>query len=95
MSKRPYYDFNGTDSNISDINSNSSSINYNTHFQELGRDLNTNGKFKQIRYQQAFVLQKLDSVEDPTKILRHCFQQCIDRTMANQELQIWKQIKSV
>ena len=69
-------------SDISDDGSDVSSINYKEHLRELGGDLNTNWKFKQIRYQQRFILENLESVEDPTEILRHCFQQCIDRTMA-------------
>ena len=70
-----------THSDVSDAESDINSDNYNEHLQELGGDIDTNWKFKQIRYQQSFVLQKLDSVEDPTEILRHCFKKCIDRTM--------------
>ena len=74
MDKRTHSDNSDTESDIS-------SANYNDHLQELGGNLDTNWKFKQVRYQQAFVLQKLDSVADPSEILRHCFQKCIDRTM--------------
>ena len=74
MPKRAYSD-------ITDTNSDISSINYGEYLRELGGDIDTNYKFKQTRYQQSFVLENLESIEDPTEILRHCFQQCIDRTM--------------
>lgn len=70
-----------THSEISDTDSDISSINYNDHLQELGGNIDTNPKFKQVRYQQSFILQKLESVHDPAEIFRHCFQQCIDRTI--------------
>ena len=74
MPKRAYSD-------ITDANSDISSINYGEYLRELGGDIDTNYKFKQTRYQQSFVLENLESIEDPTEILRHCFQQCIDRTI--------------
>ena len=84
MSKR-------THSDISDDETDVSSINYGEYLRELGGNIDTNYKFKQTRYQQSFVLENLESIEDPTEILRHCFQQCIDRAIeesrvANMEL---------
>ena len=45
-----------THSDINDAKSDISSVNYNEHLQELGGSIDTNWKFKQVRYQQAFVL---------------------------------------
>ena len=73
MSKRSYSD-------ITSANSDISSINYDQYLRELGGDIDTNYKFKQTRYQQSFVLENLESIEDPTEILRHCFQQCLRPT---------------
>ena len=69
-----------THSEINDAESDLSLINYGEYLRELGGEMDSNYKFKQIRYQQTFVLENLDSIEDPSEILRHCFQQCVDRT---------------
>ena len=55
---------------------------YGEFLRELGSEVNTNKRFKHIQYNQSFALEKLDSVDDPTELLRYCFQQCVDRTMA-------------
>ena len=55
---------------------------YDEFLRELGSEVNTNKRFKHIQYNQSFALENLASVEDPTELLRYCFQQCIDRTMA-------------
>lgn len=68
MSKRPY-----------------SKISYETYddfFRELAGGVKTNFRFKHTRYTQAYALENLDALEDPTEVLRYCFQQSIDRTMA-------------
>ena len=58
-----------------------SGANYGKFLRELGSEVNTNKRFKHIQYSQSFALENLDSVDDPTELLRYCFQQCVDKTM--------------
>lgn len=62
-------------------NSSISSANASDFLREVDGVAHVNGKFLLTRLHQTFVIENLDSVEDPSEILKHCFQQCIDQTM--------------
>ena len=49
--------------------------------RELASETATNKRFQHIRTDQTFVIENLEAAEDPVKILRQCFQECIDRTL--------------
>ena len=49
--------------------------------RELASETATNKRFQHVRTDQTFVIENLEAAEDPVKILRQCFQECIDRTL--------------
>ena len=49
--------------------------------RELASETTTNKRFQHVRTDQTFVIENLEAAEDPIKILRQCFQECIDRTL--------------
>ena len=49
--------------------------------RELSSETTTNKRFQHVRTDQTFVIENLEAAEDPVKILRQCFQECIDRTL--------------
>ena len=61
--------------------SQSTTANVNEFLRELASETTTNKRFQHTRTGQTFVIENLEAAENPTEILRHCFQQCIDRTL--------------
>ena len=59
----------------------STSVETKEFLRELACETTTNKRFQHIRTDQTFVIENLEAAEDPVKILRHCFQECIDRTL--------------
>ena len=61
--------------------SQSTTVNFNEFLRELASEVTTNERFQHTRTGQKFAIENLEAAENPTEILRHCFQQCIDRTL--------------
>ena len=61
--------------------SNISTTNYNEFLRVIRGETTTNQKFKLTRTQQTFVIENIDSVDDPNKLLRACFQHSMDWTL--------------
>ena len=59
----------------------STTVNINEFLRELASEVTTNKRFQHTRTGKKFAIENLEAAEGPTEILRHCFQQCIDRTL--------------
>ena len=61
--------------------------------RELASETATNKRFQHIRTDQTFVIKNLEAAEDPVKILRQCFQECVDRTLEKSAEAGWNPIR--
>jgi len=58
-----------------------SSDDFKKYIREINSHTQTNDKFKLTRFVGSFVIENIESIKFPTKVLRDCFQHCLDRTI--------------